>query len=144
MVLTKIKILWVLGFFRARTETNTCLPDPSITGVFFLRFYLFIFRERGREGEREGEKYQCVAASRAPPTGDLACNPGVCPDWESNLERFGSQASTQSTEPHQPGLEHSFHSAVLLACQEAGEREENRKSLGPTGRAPSDFLPGHS
>ena len=24
---------------------------------FFLRFYLFIFRERGREGEREGEKY---------------------------------------------------------------------------------------
>ena len=24
---------------------------------FFLRFYLFIFRERGRVGEREGEKY---------------------------------------------------------------------------------------
>ena len=27
---------------------------------FFLRFYLFCFRERGREGEREGEKHQCA------------------------------------------------------------------------------------
>ena len=33
---------------------------------FFLRLYLFIFRERGREGEREGEKHQCVVASHAP------------------------------------------------------------------------------
>ena len=49
---------------------------------FFLRFYLFIFREMGKEGE-EGEKHQCVVASRTPPTGDLARNPGMCPDWES-------------------------------------------------------------
>ena len=49
----------------------------------FLKF-LFIFRERGREGEREGKKHQCVVASRGPPTGDQACNPGMCPDWESN------------------------------------------------------------
>ena len=40
-----------------------------------------------------------------PPTGDLARNPGMCPDWESNWWPFGAQASTQSTEPHQPGLE---------------------------------------
>ena len=40
-------------------------------------------RERERDGEREGEKYQCVVASRMPPTGDLAGNPGMCPDWES-------------------------------------------------------------
>ena len=26
----------------------------------FLRVYLFIFREMGREGERKGEKHQCV------------------------------------------------------------------------------------
>ena len=46
------------------------------------RFYLlFIFRERGREGE----KHQCVVASHMLPTGDLACNSGImCPDWESN------------------------------------------------------------
>ena len=55
-------------------------------GVFFffsLRFlsfftykdfiYLF-FRETGMEGERKGEKHQCVVASHAPQTGDLARN----------------------------------------------------------------------
>ena len=25
--------------------------------------YLFIFREKGREGQREGEKHQCMVAS---------------------------------------------------------------------------------
>ena len=30
--------------------------------------------------------------------------PGRCPDWESNQRPFGSQAGTQSPEPHQPGL----------------------------------------
>ena len=60
--------------------------------------------DRGREGEREGEERQCVVASHTPPTGDLACNPGMCPDWESNHRPFGSLASTQSTEPYQPRL----------------------------------------
>ena len=64
---------------------------------------LFIFRQRGKEGEREGEKHQCMVASPAPLTGDLAHNPGMCPDWESNQQPFGSQAGAQSTEPHQPG-----------------------------------------
>ena len=35
----------------------------------FLRFYLFIFKEMGREGESEGEKHQCVFASHWPPLG---------------------------------------------------------------------------
>ena len=43
---------------------------------FFLRFYLFIFRDRGRGAERRREKHHCVVASCAPPTRDLACNPG--------------------------------------------------------------------
>ena len=37
------------------------------------------------------------------PTGDLARNPGMCPDWELNQQPFGSQAGTQSTERNQPG-----------------------------------------
>ena len=57
----------------------------------FYRFYLFIFRERGREGEREGEKHQCVVASHLPPTEDQAHNPGMCPDWEWNQQPFGYQ-----------------------------------------------------
>ena len=48
---------------------------------FFKIFYLFIFRERGREGEGEGQKNLCVVASHLVPTGDLACKPGMCPDW---------------------------------------------------------------
>ena len=46
-------------------------------------FLKILFMERGREGDR-GEKHQCVVAFCAPPTGDLARNPGMCPDWESN------------------------------------------------------------
>ena len=38
------------------------------------------------EGEKEGDKHPCVVASRMPPTGDLACNPGMCPDWELNCD----------------------------------------------------------
>ena len=49
---------------------------------FLKIFYFFIFRERGREGEREGEKHQCVVGSQASPTRDLAHNPGTCPDWD--------------------------------------------------------------
>ena len=67
-------------------------------------------RETGREGGREREKHQCVVISRVPPTGDLACNPGMCPDWESNLWLFSLQAGTQSTESHQPG-----HYIILFA-----------------------------
>ena len=62
---------------------------------------LFIFRDG--EGGKKGEKHQCVVASHASPTGDMACNPGMCPDSESNQPLFGLQVSTQSTEPHQPG-----------------------------------------
>ena len=45
--------------------------DPRRILFSFLRFHLFIFKERGREGEREGEKYQCMFTSHMPPTGDL-------------------------------------------------------------------------
>ena len=76
-----------------------------MVSFFFLLFkdFIYFYRQRGREGEREGKKHQCVIASRVPPTGDLARNSGMCPDWESNQQPFGLYASTQSTNPHQPG-----------------------------------------
>ena len=49
------------------------------------------------------EIHQCVVASCVPSTGDLAPDPGMCPDWELKQRPFGLQVGTQSTEPHQPG-----------------------------------------
>ena len=69
---------------------------------------IYLLLERGREGEREGEKHQCVVASHAPLTGDLAHNPGMCPDWELSQLPFGSQACVQPTKPHQPGQNWCF------------------------------------
>ena len=76
--------------------------------VFKDFIYLFLEREEGREEKRERnrnmrEKHQSVA-SHMPPTGDLARNTGMCPDWELNQRPFISQAGAQSIEPHQPGL----------------------------------------
>ena len=72
---------------------------------FFKRVFkdFFIFRERRREGERDGEKHQCMVASRVPPTGDLTGNPGMCPNWEWNRQPFGLQSGAQSIKPHHPG-----------------------------------------
>ena len=65
----------------------------SVLKFLLLRLFkkflsiLFIFR-----GDREGEKHQCVVASRMPLTEDPAHNPGMCPDWGWNQQPFGSQA----------------------------------------------------
>ena len=88
-----------------QSPANSQGPDLILFSQLFKKDFIYLFLERGREGEREGEKHQCVVTSHMPPTGDLACNPGMCPDWESNGQPFGSQAGTQSTEPHQPGQE---------------------------------------
>ena len=49
--------------------------------ILFIYFdFIYLFLETGREGKRGGEKHHCVVASHTPPTGDLACNPGMCPD----------------------------------------------------------------
>ena len=39
----------------------------SLSLFFFSRFYFFILRERGREGEKEGEKHQSVASLTCAP-----------------------------------------------------------------------------
>ena len=49
------------------------------------------------------EKYIDQLPLARPQPGDLARNPGMCPDWESNRQPFGLQTGTQSTKPHQPG-----------------------------------------
>ena len=48
-----------LSFFFSKSLIIGYLDCPCFC-LFFKRFYLFVFRERGREGEREGKKHQCV------------------------------------------------------------------------------------
>ena len=51
--------------------------------LFFFKFYLFIyFIFRGEGKEKERKRNINMWLSLVPPTGDLARNPGMCPDWE--------------------------------------------------------------
>ena len=68
-------------------------------------FYLFLERGERREKERDRnrttvvrEKHQSVA------NWGLACNPGMCPDRESNQGPFALWEDAQPTEPHRSGL----------------------------------------
>ena len=96
---------------------NSRMSGTLEIAFFKRRFYIFICRQRERVGEREEEKRQCVVVSCVPPTGDLACNPGMRPDWELNQQPFGSQAGAQFTEPRQPGWncgDSFIHSLIFL------------------------------
>ena len=97
-----LSVLFLYVLFKRRGE--------ALPFLFFLRFYLFIFRERGREGERQGEKHQCEKEtticglsyiSHVRLNLDRACNPGMCPDWELNWQPFALQDVIQPIEPHQ-------------------------------------------
>ena len=76
--------------------------NPLVVNKWFLKNFiqLTIFRQRERERGKETSMCGCLSCA---PTRDLAHNPGMCPDWESNQLPFGLQVGTQSTEPHQPG-----------------------------------------
>ena len=93
---------WPFGLQPALNSLSYTSQDFSLAFKSLSLSYLFL--EKGMDGERMGEKHQRVVASHTPHTGDLACNPGMCPDWESNQRPFGSQASAQSSEPYQTGL----------------------------------------
>ena len=59
---------------------------------------------RKRGGNIDVQEKPRLVASHTPPTRDLAGNPGMCLDWESNQQPFSLQAGTQSTTPHWLGL----------------------------------------
>ena len=75
MIGNRTATLW----FTAHAQ-STELHCPGLDSLFKKKKILFISIQRGREGETEGEKHRYVVASHIPPTGDLAHNPGMCPD----------------------------------------------------------------
>ena len=97
-------------------DLHICDSDPVclVCFLFYFKFlFIFYFLEKGRKRER-GEKHQC--ASRVPPNGDLAHNPGMCPRLgiEPVMLWFAGQHST--TEPHQPG-QFGFLDSVAHSCE---------------------------
>ena len=64
--------------FESQNSQYQLIQRRTWESFFFFKI-LFIFRESGRDREREGEKHQSVA-SHTTPIGDLVHNPGMCPD----------------------------------------------------------------
>ena len=87
----------------------------------FFKDYLFIFRGEGREKERERNINVSLPLTRPL----LGTSPATqaCADWGLNWLPFGSQACTQSTEPHQPGL--NFHSQSSIFLLFLSEKEKD-------------------
>ena len=91
--------------------------------LFKKKDFIYLFLERGERREKERERninvqeIHLLVDSCTPPTGDLAHNPGMCPDWESKWWPFGFQSSTQSTEPHHPGQPSFFMFSWLFVLK---------------------------
>ena len=73
---------WHAGLLRRASEPSC----PGLFFFFFLRFSLFLERGEGREKERE-RNIDWLPLTHSP-TRHLACNPGMCPDQESNQRPF--------------------------------------------------------
>ena len=106
------RVLSLLCLSSCNTPSLRVLMTPMASAticmlltLLFKRFYLFIFQREGKGGrKRERETSMCGCLSHAPPHWGPGPQPRHVPNWESNQRPFGSQAGTQSTEPHQPGL----------------------------------------
>ena len=80
-VFTHIYLHSYLGFIASFPKESYF----NIFSSFFLKILFIFFTQRGRKGEKERN-----INVWSPPTGDLAHNLGMWPEWESNLQPFGS------------------------------------------------------
>ena len=62
------------------------MTEKNFRMIKFKDFCLFFERGEGREEEGERNIDVPSVASHVPPTRDLALNPGMCPDRESNWQ----------------------------------------------------------
>ena len=69
-------------------------------------------RKRGRQTS------VCGCLSHTPPTRNPACNPGTCPDWESNgnplVHRLALNPLSHTSQGGHPFLPYFFHSCVVF------------------------------
>ena len=70
---------------------------------FLKRFCLFIFRQKERRDKERERNINVWLPLACPLLGTWPATQACASNWVSNLQPFGSQASTQPTKPHQPG-----------------------------------------
>ena len=111
-------------YYQKQLKTKVCTLK-NIKGNFLKRFYLFVFKERGREGETEGDKHQCERKTSmqerkinhlpllCSPTGYWTHNPGMFPDQASDWWFFTLWNDDQRNEPHQSGLKTTLENLYL-------------------------------
>ena len=87
------KLETVLPAILMNISGNTYIPNLnhhnsiSLFVSFFKQiFFYFSFRERGREGEREREKHQCVVASHVPPLGTWPAAQAYALTWNQTSD----------------------------------------------------------
>ena len=84
-------------------------PALRFGGRFFFKDFVYFCLESGEGGRKRRRKTSiCERYLGQLPLKRPQWIPGMCPDWELNKWPFSWQASTQSTEPHQPGLGLNF------------------------------------
>ena len=80
-------------------------------------FISLLARGEGRGKKRERnitvQEKHLLAASRPRPDWDLAHNPGMCPDRESNRQPLSSQASAQPTKQTSQAMNKVFKTSNI-------------------------------
>ena len=105
---------WLDGSVEKSKGYFSLISNFQLSWFFSVLKMLFnFFIERGRERERWGEiSISCLSFM---PRRRWTCNPGMCPDWESNQRPFALQDNAQPTEPHQPGLLYFWNHTSLCS-----------------------------
>ena len=95
----------VLTFFFCKLTVHFKCMHGIIKCTVFLKDFIYLFLERGEGREKEMERNISVwLPLMRPLLGIWPATQACALDWELNQWLFGSQAGTQSTEPHQPWL----------------------------------------
>ena len=66
---TVVGLLIIIILYYTILLISISFCNESVTLDVRTRIFIYFFLERGREGEREREKYRCVVASHIPPLG---------------------------------------------------------------------------
>ena len=82
-----------------------CLMSILFSFLLFFKILFINFLQRGERREKERERNISVWLPLTHPQLEIwPATLAYALVWESNQRRFGSQASAQFTNPHQPGL----------------------------------------